>query len=99
MWGRIFDEFVTLLQCDTTRNAIALMNRWSIIQKFVNKFSGYEQNVDRNPVSGYGSHDDVSYVFHVGCQNITAKNQSLRKERSSTGAQHSKLLFKYQVGT
>src|SRR3954471_19156206 len=35
----------------------------------------------------------------VGCQNITAKNQSLREERSSTGAQHSNLLFKYQVGT
>src|SRR4051812_28271003 len=35
----------------------------------------------------------------VGCQNITAKNQSLREERSSTGAQHSSLLFKYQVGT
>src|SRR3954466_1362374 len=35
----------------------------------------------------------------VGCQNITAKNQSLREERSSTGTQHSSLLFKYQVGT
>src|SRR3954469_623533 len=35
----------------------------------------------------------------VGCQNITAKNQSLREERSSTGAQHSNLLFKYQSGT
>src|SRR3954470_24493703 len=35
----------------------------------------------------------------VGCQNITAKNQSLREERSSTGTQHSNLLFKYQVGT
>src|SRR4051812_46401121 len=35
----------------------------------------------------------------VGCQNITAKNQSLREERSLTGAQHSNLLFKYQVGT
>src|SRR4051812_47602861 len=27
----------------------------------------------------------------VGCQNITAKNQSLREERSSTGTQHSSL--------
>src|SRR3954465_13618047 len=35
----------------------------------------------------------------VGCQNITAKNQSLRGERSSTGTQHSSLLFKYQAGT
>src|SRR3954470_12709226 len=35
----------------------------------------------------------------VGCQNITAKNQSLREERSSTETQHSNLLFKYQVGT
>src|SRR5438270_2718023 len=35
----------------------------------------------------------------VGSQNITAKNQSLREERSSTGTQHSSLLFKYQVGT
>src|SRR3954468_22762009 len=35
----------------------------------------------------------------VGCQNITAKNQSLRGERSSTGTQHSSLLFKYQVRT
>src|SRR3954469_17059464 len=35
----------------------------------------------------------------VGCKNITAKNQSLREERSSTGAQHSNLLFKYQVET
>src|SRR3954470_17920609 len=35
----------------------------------------------------------------VGCQNITAKNQSLREERSSTGTQHSSSLFKYQVGT
>src|SRR4051812_25656043 len=35
----------------------------------------------------------------VGCQNITAKNQSLREERSSTGTQHSNSLFKYQVGT
>src|SRR5436190_8558462 len=35
----------------------------------------------------------------VGCQNITAQNQSLREERSSTGTQHSSLLFKYQVGT
>src|SRR3954463_13557935 len=35
----------------------------------------------------------------VGCQNITAKNQSLREERSSTGTQHSSLLSKYQVGT
>src|SRR3954471_20451176 len=35
----------------------------------------------------------------VGYQNITAKNQSLREERSSTGTQHSSLLFKYQVGT
>src|SRR3954470_19302399 len=35
----------------------------------------------------------------VGCQNITAKNQSLREERSSTGPQRSSLLFKYQVGT
>src|SRR3954467_6687488 len=35
----------------------------------------------------------------VGCQNTTAKNQSLRGERSSTGAQHFNLLFKYQVGT
>src|SRR2546430_353467 len=35
----------------------------------------------------------------VGCQNITAKNQSLREERSSTGIQHSSLLFKYRVGT
>src|SRR5438270_14018609 len=35
----------------------------------------------------------------VGYQNITAKNQSLREERSSTGAHHSSLLFKYQVGT
>src|SRR3954469_2232357 len=34
----------------------------------------------------------------VGCQNIKAKNKSLREERSSTGAQHSSLLFKYQVG-
>src|SRR5436189_3023076 len=25
----------------------------------------------------------------VGCQNITAKNQSIREERSSTGTQHS----------
>src|SRR4051812_19026561 len=35
----------------------------------------------------------------VGCQNTTAKNQSLREERSSTGTQHYSLLFKYQVGT
>ena len=35
----------------------------------------------------------------VGCQNTTAKNQSLRGERSSTGAQQFNLLFKYQVGT
>src|SRR5436190_9566972 len=34
----------------------------------------------------------------VGCQNITARNQSLREERSSTGTQHSNILFKYQVG-
>src|SRR4051812_19545205 len=34
----------------------------------------------------------------VGCQNITAKNQSLREERSSTRTQHFNLLFKYQVG-
>src|SRR4051812_22751749 len=34
----------------------------------------------------------------VGCQNTTAKNQSLRGERSSTGAQHFNSLFKYQVG-
>src|SRR5436190_19670635 len=36
---------------------------------------------------------------HVGCQNVTAKNQSLQEERCSTGAQHSNLLFKYLVGT
>src|SRR3954468_13930725 len=35
----------------------------------------------------------------VGCQKITAKNQSLREERSSTGTPHSSLLFKYQVRT
>src|SRR3954462_11097660 len=35
----------------------------------------------------------------VGWQNITAKNQSLREERSSTGDQYPNLLFKYQVGT
>src|SRR3954468_4184427 len=35
----------------------------------------------------------------IGCQNITAKNQSLREERSSTRTQHSNLSFKYQVGT
>src|SRR3954464_9609560 len=35
----------------------------------------------------------------VGCQNTTAKNQSLPGEQSSTGAQHFNLLFKYQVGT
>src|SRR3954471_2477571 len=35
----------------------------------------------------------------VGCQNTTAKNQSLREERSSTGTQHFNLLFKYQVET
>src|SRR4051812_49395644 len=35
----------------------------------------------------------------VGCQNITAKTQSLREERSSTGTQHSNLLFKYRVET
>src|SRR4051812_18760989 len=34
----------------------------------------------------------------VGCQNITAKIQSLRGERSSTGTQHFNLLFKYRVG-
>src|SRR4051812_17559240 len=31
----------------------------------------------------------------VSCQNATTKNQSLRGVRSSTGAQHSNLLFKY----
>src|SRR4051812_10309699 len=36
---------------------------------------------------------------YVGCQNTTAKNQSLRGEQSSTEAQHFNLLFKYQVGT
>src|SRR5438270_793615 len=34
----------------------------------------------------------------VGCQNITARNQS-RERRSSTGTQHSNIMFKYQVGT
>src|SRR4051812_25252474 len=34
-------------------------------------------------------------VHDVGCQNITAQIQSLREARSSSGAQHFKLLFKY----
>src|SRR3954468_23108454 len=34
----------------------------------------------------------------VGCQNITARNQSLREEQSSIRTQHSSMLFKYQVG-
>src|SRR4051812_30713122 len=34
----------------------------------------------------------------VGCQNVTAQIQSLREERSSTGAQHINLLFKYLAG-
>src|SRR4051812_42789811 len=41
----------------------------------------------------------LSLFLSIGCQNITAKNQSLREERSSTGTQHSSLLFKYRVGT
>src|SRR3954470_23099363 len=37
-------------------------------------------------------------VVAVGCQNTTTQIQSLREERSSTGAQHSNLLFKYLAG-
>src|SRR5436190_22014049 len=40
----------------------------------------------------------VPIHMSVGCQNITARNQSLREERSSIGTQHSNILFKYQVG-
>src|SRR5206468_6325998 len=34
----------------------------------------------------------------VGCQNITAKNQSLREERSSTGTQHFNLFVQISSG-
>src|SRR4051812_32194578 len=34
----------------------------------------------------------------VGCQNVTAQIQSLREARSSIGAQHFNLLFKYLAG-
>ena len=59
LWARIINEYTGIINRDTTRNANALMNRWSTLKGHLTKFSGYVQMVERQRLNGFNSADTV----------------------------------------
>lgn len=61
-WDRILAEFSTVLGWETERYSSGLMNRWSIIQSHVNKYSDCVRAIERNRTSRYNVEESVSFL-------------------------------------
>lgn len=62
LWDRVLCEFHKVLGRETERISSALMNRWSLLQSHLNKYSGFVQMVKRHPTSGFNIEDSVSIL-------------------------------------
>lgn len=53
LWECITDEFTANIDGGSTKNANAIMNRWSVMLTHINKYFGYVQVIERNTVIAY----------------------------------------------
>ncbi|XP_059636073.1 uncharacterized protein LOC132278289 [Cornus florida] len=57
LWERILEQYKQHIGVLTERNDGGLMNRWSVIQQKINKFSGYITTIEMNRPSDFSSDD------------------------------------------
>lgn len=62
LWDLILAEFNVILGWETERCSSGLMNRWSVIQSHLNKYSECVRKIERNRTSRYNIEASVSFL-------------------------------------
>ncbi|XP_059635760.1 uncharacterized protein LOC132277937 [Cornus florida] len=73
LWERILEQYKQHIGVPTERNDGGLMNRWSVIQQKINKFSGCMTTIEMNRPSGFSSDDMMIAAKDLFCSQTSGE--------------------------